>query len=518
MGWGDRQFWQTVGVKGLSAAGEGTPPLEGTWWWRASRVIPNIPPDGITEFPYFSFLLGDLHPHYTAIPLNLAIVGVALVVLARATSALRGTSALGITGAILAAVLLGVLVAANTWDVPTLWGLLFGASALAVWRRYHSWAEARGELGRAAVPFLLAPLMIAPYFVGYSSQPLGLALVGERTPVISLLILFGPLLLAIVAFALRLGISHGYGPARRDVLSWPAAIGVGIAALLVWLREVTFVLLGAWLALLAWAAVRSSILSRSDGRGTCSARTFCWLLAVLGMSILASVEILYIRDVFGTRMNTVFKFHYDAWVLLALSSAGGLGLLWQRRALAWRIPALAIAALIVLPGFAYPLAATWTKSGAFGGAATLDGSRFLQRSRPADHQAILWLQANTSDRPVVIEAVGPDYQEFARVSTFSGLPTIMGWIGHELQWRGDRIDYGRRQQDVDAIYRSNTLEELLARAQPYRARYLFFGSLERDRYGPEAQQRLSRLLRPVYGQGGTSIFLVPRAEDEERSP
>src|SRR5262249_22479505 len=68
-GWGSEVFWAAVGVKGLGPVLSPTfLPVEGGWWWRSSRVIPNIPPDGITEFPYFSFLLGDLHPHYMAIP------------------------------------------------------------------------------------------------------------------------------------------------------------------------------------------------------------------------------------------------------------------------------------------------------------------------------------------------------------------------------------------------------------------------------------------------------------------
>ena len=66
------------------------------------------------------------------------------------------------------------------------------------------------------------------------------------------------------------------------------------------------------------------------------------------------------------------------------------------------------------------------------------GDRFLERGAPADHRAIEWLRQNAPGRPVVVEAVGGDYTEHARVSTFSGLPTMIGWVGHELQWRGER--------------------------------------------------------------------------------
>jgi uncharacterized membrane protein len=108
----------------------------------------------------------------------------------------------------------------------------------------------------------------------------------------------------------------------------------------------------------------------------------------------------------------------------------------------------------------------------------------------------------------VVEAVGGDYSDHARVSTFSGLPTLIGWIGHELQWRGDRPEYGRRQQAVDSIYRATTRDEILRIAELYRVRYVFFGSLERAKYGPDVQGRLDGLLPVAYSRAGTTIYLV----------
>jgi uncharacterized membrane protein len=136
------------------------------------------------------------------------------------------------------------------------------------------------------------------------------------------------------------------------------------------------------------------------------------------------------------------------------------------------------------------------------------GDRFLERGAPNDYRAIEWLRQNAEGRPVVVEAVGGDYSEHARVSTFSGLPTLIGWVGHELQWRGEQAEFGRRQQAVDAIYRANSLEELTRVAELYRVRYVFFGTLERAKYGPDAQGRLDRLLPVAYSRSGTTIYRV----------
>jgi uncharacterized membrane protein len=94
------------------------------------------------------------------------------------------------------------------------------------------------------------------------------------------------------------------------------------------------------------------------------------------------------------------------------------------------------------------------------------------------------------------------------VSTFSGLPTLIGWVGHELQWRGERPEYGVRQQAVDRIYRAENRDEIERIARQYHVKYVFFGSLERAKYGPETQGRLDRLLTTAYSRGGTTVYSV----------
>ena len=55
----------------------------GIVWWQASRVVLDRtydlqPREIIDEFPFFSYLLGDLHPHVLAMPFALLIIGLAL--------------------------------------------------------------------------------------------------------------------------------------------------------------------------------------------------------------------------------------------------------------------------------------------------------------------------------------------------------------------------------------------------------------------------------------------------------
>lgn len=504
-GWGSPDFWAAVGVKGLAPVESPTwLPVDGGWWWRSSRVIPNIPPDGITEFPYFSFLLGDLHPHYVAIPLVLLVVALAAV---------RWIDAEGwpdLPSLLLGGVALATLIPASTWDVPAFWGVYLLGSVGDAWRREGSRDKVLARLPALLLPVVVAFVLAVPYFVGYQSQPLGLGVVRERTPLVSMLILFGPALLVAGLFAVWLLV-------RGDAFGDETRTGLGRVIVVIGLLLVGLSFLGeAMLALLVAvlvALVAAGWLHLATPRtpsAVAPAALCCWLLAAWGVCILVGTELIFLRDVFGSRMNTVFKFQYHAWLLFGVASATALGLTWRTRpaAPAWRGAAVAVAVAVLVPGLAYPLGATWTKSNGFRGEATLMGDRFLERNAPGDHRAIEWLKQNAQGRPVVVEAVGGDYSEHARVSTFSGLPTLIGWVGHELQWRGERPEFGRRQQAVDAIYRAGSRDEITDLAQAYRIRYVFFGTLERAKYGPEAQERLDRLLPVAYSRGGTTIYLV----------
>lgn len=553
-GVGSAEFWRGLGVKGLepSPAPQGWPPA-GFNWFRASRVIPNIQPDGITEFPYFSFLLGDLHPHYLTLPYDLFVLALGLALAA------GGRQAFGLPGLAVAALALGSLVAANTWDVPTFWLAFLAASAWTEARQTNragwTWQATR----RMALPFGLGLVLFLPYFVGYVSQPLGLGLVRERTLLGSLLIVIGPFLAVALVFGLW-GLVSGRSQAGLLALQRRfgrrAVLLVAVAAGGVWLLELaaaewTLALLTGLAALVApiggtLAAPRPAgegpseqpsvpragdgesppararaagmVVARSEPAGAFApglgALHITWFLVTYGLLILLGTEVVYIHDSFGTRMNTVFKFHYHAWLLLGLGSALALMLLASsvRARPVGRLVSLSLATAILVSGAVYPLTATVVKSGEFRGAPTLDGARFLARSRPDEYRAIEWLRSRSERRPVVLEAIGPDYQEYARVSTFSGLPTVMGWVGHELQWRGNVPELGSRQRDVEAIYRTGDEIAIRGLLDRYRVEYVFVGSLERSRYGPQVDSRFNRLLEIAFSEGGATVFRVPRAQ------
>jgi len=218
------------------------------------------------------------------------------------------------------------------------------------------------------------------------------------------------------------------------------------------------------------------------------------------------VEFVYLRDLFGTRINTVFKFYFQAWVLLALASAYGAFVVSSRlRGLGGLVWRLALTAL-VLGGLVYPVLATPNKAGDFGSPPTLDGMAWLETAHPDDYAAIRWLQANVTGAPVILEAWGGSYQYAARVSALTGLPTVLGWDFHEYQWRGSYDEPSRRKTDVDILYNTSDLTQTLTLLDKYAITYVYVGPLERERYNPGGLAKFDRLMKVVYRQGAVTIY------------
>lgn len=460
------------------------PPPTG-WWFDASRVVPNIQPDGITEFPFFSAYLSDLHPHFMALPMELAVLTALTVHLVCRGSTLRSPLAQGAS-----ALALGSLLAGNTWDLATFWLLYVIATFVA---GAGQPLKAR-LLGAFAAP-VLAVLAFFPYFVGYSSQPLGLGIVEDRTPLGSLLVLFGPQIVFLAVLGVwarwRAGIRLGWAVALAGVLVGSVLVVAGQGSL------------GLLVALVALLLPVPGCLERLS-----AAERAAYALGTWSALILLGLEVVFVRDTFGTRMNTVFKFDYNVWLLAGI--VGPVGLAFAAQALGRRGWVVGIVlALGLAGGLVYPVSATlqrfqqtppWTGS--------LDGTRFLA---PDELAAINWLHDQAgATRPVVAEAVGPEYSSGARMATFSGLATVLGWPGHELQWRGPIPELSQRQTDVQAIYQTASPTQILTLLQKYDVRYLVVGDFERQTYGQAATTRFTNVLTVAFQSGNVTVYQVPQ--------
>ncbi|MDD4736528.1 MAG: DUF2298 domain-containing protein, partial [Kiritimatiellae bacterium] len=159
------------------------------------------------------------------------------------------------------------------------------------------------------------------------------------------------------------------------------------------------------------------------------------LLAAVLLCILTP-ELVYIRDVFNNRMNTVFKFYYQAWIFLALASACGIIETRRFPRLRFFVPLLL---LFLITGLLYPAKAlrditrTFTPS-----PHGIDALAWFEQDQPETAEALQWLRRHAEPNEVIIVPEGVSYQPLTvMASLYGGFPMLLGWRGHEQQWRGD---------------------------------------------------------------------------------
>ena len=229
----------------------------------------------------------------------------------------------------------------------------------------------------------------------------------------------------------------------------------------------------------------------------------------MGVGITYATEFFFLQDIFNARMNTVFKFYFQAWVLIGLGSVSIVVRLWLS-ARAQRMFAGACV-LWLCATFYYPAAAFYTRAEAYQSRANLDGTLFLRDQSPEEYEAYLWLLEHARSDDILVEAVGEEYVPWtSRLSSWTGVPTILGWPGHEVQWRGGSEQVMRRIPVVEAIYTASAPTKVLEQLRAYRVRWLYVGPRERDLYGID-ETRLewyASFLRLAYAQGDTRLFEV----------
>lgn len=513
--------------------------IDASWWqgvgWQASRIIvdTNVFEAGdsrstINEFPAFSFVLGDLHPHVLTLPLLATVLVLALSLIG--SRAAESRARLLVIGG-----LVGLLYASNSWDAPT--GLLLVGLALLLALR-NQWRRWLMSCSYVVIAALIAAL---PFIMDYD-PPLGVpndavpdwltrlpilgtllntfgVVVWHPTGIGELLIVHGVWLAIFGAFA-AVVIER-----ERSVLTFVERrriplLGIGLLLLGVAVAWAPAVLvIGVPAALAGWLAWHST----DNGiRGVSG--LFC-----IGFVLVLIPEFFFIQDVFGDRMNTVFKLYFQAWLILGIASASAIALTLAIAAHTRRFPLGIAFTAIVLATLPYlPLSADdWTNG--FEERTSLNGEQYLASANPSDFAAIEWIREHTAPGDTIAEGPGCSYQvlngvPLNRISAFTGVPTVVGWVGHESQWRRGQFD------NIDVVLKARTAtanalvggERISATPEP---RYIIIGRQETQGSlvcpiitdaPPDVAQRLADAgWVPVFEAQSTTIYA--RANDAGRA-
>ncbi|MCJ7649423.1 MAG: hypothetical protein MUP85_12475, partial [Candidatus Lokiarchaeota archaeon] len=133
---------------------------------------------------------------------------------------------------------------------------------------------------------------------------------------------------------------------------------------------------------------------------------------------------------------------------------------------------------------------------------SLNGNQYIEKSNPDELEAINMLEL--ANYGIVSEAVGGSYTNFGRISKLSGLPTVLGWPGHEVQWRGGAAEIGSRELDIKELYSTNDWISVKSTLDKYYIRYIYIGDLERTTY--KVSEEKFTLNLPVYFENSSVII------------
>ena len=536
------------------------------WWWRASRVVQdyelnNTWREVIDEFPFFSYLLSDLHPHVLAMPFNLLAVAVALNLFFGGwrgrMDLFFGQLRINKVGFFTIALVLGGLAFLNTWDILIAGALIVFSYAL---HRAHRRVPEGGESGWGweriedvlllGIPVgLTAFMMYLPFYIGFDSQAGGIVpnfMFVTRGA--HIWVMWGTLFVPLFAYLIYLWRSKAPAEWRLGTLAtlgilimlFLAMFIIGLIAGRVKPDLVQLVLesqgldagkfiadsmarrlkyIGGLLTLLALLIPSIAFLSKINHREDDNVRgaftqsvqpsSFVLLMIALGTLLILGPDFLYLRDNFGYRINTVFKFYYQAWIVLSLAAAYGIIILLQRLRGAANVIFRIVFTLVLIVGLTYPVLSLFNKTNNFNPpfGYTLDDFDRVQRENPDEAAAMTWLQSAADGVVAEAEIANGSYTNYGRVSIYTGLPTVLGWPGHEGQWR-DQALQGSRLQDIETLYTTNdwfTTQDIISR---YRIRYIFVGGLERTTYRVN-EEKFNRFLRPVFQQGSVTVYEAP---------
>jgi YYY domain-containing protein len=530
------------------------------WYWNPSRVISYEHGNPITEFPFFTFLYGDLHAHLIALPVALLVViWVVSVIRGRAWARSDGRSWIQIViGITIGGLAIGALYPINLSDIYTYLPLGSVALIYAIWRFTNgdvTLSPAKDipgtvkrlvwvGLGFIAL-YLATKLIYQPYIHWYGQGYSEIRIWdGTHTPISEYMTHWGLFLFILISWMFHetiqwMASTPVSGLRKLEPYKGIIWIGIGAITLLIFTLGINLhqegfssgqfpVGLGihiAWivLPLSAWAGI---LLLRP---GISEPKRIVLFFIGTGLLLTLMVETVVVSGDIG-RMNTVFKFYLQSWTLFAVSSGAALGWLlnamgkWtvQRRTI-WQVTL----SFLVLSATLYPLLGSVAKIMDRMEATaphTLDGMTFMKYSTyhdegvamdlSQDYNAIRWMQDHVVGSPVIVEANSVEYHWGTRYTIYTGLPGVVGWNWHQRQqrtatphdWVFERVDA------VHDFYRTEDIEWTQVFLEKYDVRYIILGQLEKAKYAGSGLDKFASqegiLWEEVFKDRDTHIYEV----------
>lgn len=442
--------------------------IEGTsnyWYPDATRYIPYT----IHEFPLYSYVVSDLHGHVSNIPfvlLMIALIFATVLSYKKTKLSLTSPSVIRRLGAM--GLLVGMLYITNALDAPIYLLLAFIAFIVLVSSKNNLKKIFLNAVFATAGVAFLGFVFSLPFQLSFIPFTKGVDFVHVRSSLQKLLVLWGFFLFVSVTFLITVFLQK-----PRRFFSKP---------------------------------LFSTLCKR-------------FFLVIIGLSALLVIipEIIYIKDIYIEdyhRANTMFKLVYQTFVMMSLLSGPiFVALLWHIKSAKPNNIRVLLFLLLCVFAFGlgsilyYPYFAVRSYYNGLKNYRGLDGlSSWMSKRYADDYEAVMWIEEKIEGQPVILEAVGESYTDFARISANTGLPTVLGWRVHEWLWRGSFDVPGKRTTEVSTMYTSSNVQEVCSLLKKHSVEYIFLGAMERKQYPSLNETTLSAVGDLVFSRGDTRIY------------
>ena len=533
-------------------------PNDHWWWWRASRVINSKDHNGITdytiqEFPSFSFLLGDLHPHVMALPFVLIFVSFCwnLLIsqeiphqnldsekpLSKKYFPLIPNSINGNWGnqiiilknvhvqkfitILFVSILLGSLTFLNIWDFPTLLALLTVSLSLYIYKNNKfSFKIFFGQI----IPFISICLVISlmvfyPYFGNLSSSVNGLKVVEITSRPIHILIVWGLLITPIIPFVFisfyQTKINSYWK--KFSIISFLIASSPYFMLLAVASNSIVEINIASHIFKTLPIAIIIGICIYTSLWETkfvgISGKVFVLMITSVSLGLILGAELLYLDDLFSSsheRMNTLFKLYYQAGILSIIASSFsliyGIQFLKTVKGVKKKIGVFLLSIyLIIFSSSLYYTPATISSKIDFSNTTqTLDGLEYLKK-KSSEYEIIEYLLKNSKPTDVLLESVG-EWENAGLISRSTGVSNVFNWPGHEIQWRGNNQEFEIRSSDINLIF--TTLDNSLTKAKmmKYHINYVYIGPRESQIYSKSNTDKFQTFMKLVVDSKDSKLY------------
>lgn len=434
-------------------------PESGLWenvWnfqlWPSTRIVSNA----INEFPMSSFLFGDLHAHYIGFSFQIMFF-MLLLCLVRKNFGIPVLFASGF--------FLGIAGSVNFW----IYFIAIPSLAMGIFQ------PKRDDILRIFSIIALGFILFSPFYLNMSKAGSSFGFMEERLPITHLILIFG-----LPASTLWFVSMKNW----RDGKVIKIIAASAVIAIISGIHSLFFSI-----PLIYWS---SGFRKEEDEKTKLS-----MLLAAAATIALISTEIVY----FDSRFNYIFKLYHVIWITYGIASALILNSLIHDRFFRPLLVAVLLMGAIV-PFFV--IMNFYHISNIKG----IDGTAYMENYYPDDFGAILWIKENLREGDIILESPGRAYTYDSRISSNTGIPTVIGWVNHEFSWRG--LWFSEREEDVNQFYRTvdkNLAMEILSK---YNVTYVYLGGVEKGKYPAEGLNKFGSMtkLSLVYDNGSKIYWVV----------